>query len=909
MKKEIDLIVKKFLNNETIAFDLIQEYGNDTFENELITRADNYVKNSLSQDLPRERKALICVALTMIAIRYYDGNMWDHIRKAFVLTYKGDLNQKADAKIRSILQLFKKDCNYSNPESLIAVPITAAGVTHYWLPSFFDFCFAIYKENLLARRDIGETDLQTELKTTFESMRINDHLSETEDVIRVSSSRSYKLSKYTQSALMTGTNTEGLACIGSYCIRSIIKCLNDEEFRTHPYYENAFEEWKKSFFLNKTERAKLTDSGKWKIVLEYQNGCFYLITKTEKVSETYDPKEIKIQVLENGVLVYETDDVDVTYGIGGLIVGSKKIKISCNILNKLSYRIVCGESIAFDCGDRLYKNHQVFFFNERGEQIHSGADYKGNLIVVTEEQPTSFCSSTRMDNFYVSSVDVVPSGDYVFDKKRYAFKTIRKPGLEGTICKGTKILTALDNECFEVYSAINSILIETRSEKDQIYITIDNKDINVNSLDSVDYPVLDNGVRQFKILLPKIDIGMHRISVNSIETRKPLPKCIFTFVLDPSFHKTCERLDNGLYQIKINSTFVNGYKDVMPGIFSVSFKCSVPGRGAATLEVSTDIISVSIDGNNWLANESRINAKNFDHVFPIIYLIGTDDMVITVSHSKGSLSLPLVKSRNNENMYEINLGSVLALYSLDIKMVKITIKSESSKYDFYVDFVTHIDLFNSVYDYNRSTNSHHFSFSFEKDCDLKCEIIEMSTKRICYSKMIKPNEFFTPINLRAFVSYKIILTEKGSGLFSKDKVVAEIPYFFSNTKELIGHIFDVYAIEYYAPNDSLIRSNISKNETTLKFLHINKHDLTTYVGTLKCIGAYGDELRNLGLLKISTEAEFEGDYFWVYITDLNDDDQLLFDEQNKRIFWTNDCSHNVRASKMPGIERYLIKHK
>ena len=187
-------------------------------------------------------------------------------------------------------------------------------------------------------------------------------------------------------------------------------------------------------------------------------------------------------------------------------------------------------------------------------------------------------------------------------------------------------------------------------------------------------------------------------------------------------------------------------------------------------------------------------------------------------------------------------------------------------------------------------------------------MVDTITGKVCYSKDdIEPNKEFSPVNLRAFVSYKIVLSEKGNGMFAKEKTILEIPYFFANAKELVNHIFEVHVVEIFNGSE-IIRKHISGNGTTLKFLGINRDDNQTYVGKLRRIGEFGDELHGLGLLKVSTEAEFENDKLWVYISDIRGEDQLLFDVENRKIYRTNDIERDPRAKKMPGIERYLIKH-
>lgn len=909
-KKEIIKIIHKFINNESIAFDLIQEYGNEQFESDLIKCADYIIYQAVNNNviLSKLHKGVVAVALTMIALKYYDGNMWDHIRESFIKTYDGDFNVKADAKIRSMLQLFKKDCNYKNPDSLIAVPLISAGVTHYWLPSFFDFCFAIYKENLLARREIDENEVVDELQSTFETMRVNNHLSESEDYIKVGSSKSYKLSKFTQSALLTGTNSEGLSFIGAYCIRCIIKYVNKEHFKVHPYYEDAFEKRKSHFESDEKEKVKLIDTGNWKVRLKFVNDEIYLITKTEKVPETIDPNLIKLLVLENGNIVDEINDINVTFGIGGFIVGSKMIRLNCNILNNVSYRIVCDDKVLFDSYDKIYKDKKAYFFDEYGDQIEPGYDYTGSLVCITNTEPKCCERHYFKNNYCVSIVDIVPSGDYVFDNVHYAFKTIRKPGIEGEKCGGIYIKTSLDNKKFELYKNVSALLIETRIEKNQMYVVIDGKKYNFNEFEIVEFPELDNGVWQFKLLLSSLKNGMHVISINSLENNKPINKCTFKFIVDNEFRKSYEKKKDGFYYIQINSSFLDFESKINPGETSFETICVIPGRGVAKMTIYPEIIFSSLDMGSWFESEKRININDISIGNPVLYLTGSADMTAIASTNEKSYVLDVRKSKLNEEVFEVNIGPLLFLKSSDVLCAKLHIENKYNKCLINIDFATYIDIANSKFDYDEKKDLHLFKVSFIKTTQVICSIVDMATGCVNFTKSIEPNVYFYPYNLKAFNSYKIVFKEKSGGMFAKERVIAEIPYFFSNTAELVGNVFEVCSVEYLNKNFEFVRKDIF-SKTTLKFLKINKYDTQTFVGTLQRIGEYKEnELKLLGYLKIATESEFEGENLWVYITDLKDDDLLLFDENNNEIYRTNDFTYDKNARKMPGIERFLIKH-
>lgn len=902
MKQEIKGVVEKFLNNQSIAYDLIQYFKQEDFEQEIIQLADRAVEDSFKFELPAERKALVVVAITVIAIRYYDGNLWEHIRRLFSNTYNGDHDLKADAKIRSMLQLFKKDCKYTDAESLVAVPLIAAGVTHYWLQPFFDFCFAIYKANLLSRRNIGETELRQELLNTFEAMKIGNYLSDKEDIIRIGKSHSYKLSKFTQSALLTGTNLDGISNIGTYCVKSIIKCLNNEPFKIHPYYKEAFESWKKHFYSNKSERNKLTDSGNWNIKIKYNNSKFFLITKTEKIPEATNPDKVVLQLLENGIVVSETSDVSVGFAIGGFLVGSTVLEIPCSLLNKISYRLVEEDKILFDSKDKIYKNNDVFFFDDKGNQINSNVDFDGVLTVITKTEIDSKYTIKKEEDYFVSELKVTPSGSYMFDGNIYSFKTIRKPGVDGELVSGVLAHTNIDGKNYEIYNTIPSLLIETRLDKQQLYLVIDNR--IVESFDSINYPVLDNGVRQYKILLPApMSKGWHLVYVNSKVTSKPIFNGKFEFVYDDSFQKKVT-VCNNICKIHLISSFVTDIKDIEYGVSCVDFRCTVPGRGTGNLKVNPEVVSLCFV-DKWLRDGDRVKYSRIKDGSHMIRLNGSKNMKARAITTKTILDLQIYSNKDNDSDFLLDIGPALALKESGVHSVRIAIENETYFYNIYIDFVTFIDVAKSVYRYDHLKDYHYFNFVYDEDKKIMCSILDVSLNKIVYSTSIHSNVAFYPKNIRAFTNYKVVFSEKGDGMFAKEVIICELPYFFIDSKDLVGRVFEIDAIEIYDGNNKLVKKNIRANGTTLKIFSVNRNDNNSFVGNLKRIECGYDQLKQLGLLKVSTDSEFEGDEIWIYICDLKDEDLLLYDNKKSQICGTNQI--NSETKTFPGIERYLIK--
>lgn len=900
---EIDRIITKFLNNESIALDLIHFYGDSDFENELLHRADKAVSDSFGCTLTRERKALVAVALTFVALRYYDGNMWEHIRDLLPITYGiADSDAKADGKIRSILQLFKKDCNYSNPDSLIAVPLVASGVTHYWLSSFFDFCFAIYKENLLSRRDIDDSALETELHDTFEAMKSNNHLSEDEDIIKIAA-KTYKLSRYTQSALLTGTNLDGIASIGTHCIRSIIKCLENETEENKPFYIDAFNEWKVNFFSDKTERNKIVDSGVWKIQIRYDNGKFVLITRTIKIDESNEPNKVRLLILNDNKIVDETDELEIDNAIGGYIVKSKRIVLECNILEKLSYQIVCEDKVLFDSEDKLFES--VYLFDAKdGSQVKSGSDFDGVLIVVTKAEINTNALLYKGNGYCVSQVLVNPSGDYVFDGTHYAFKTIRKPGLDGVLCAGFTVKTKIDVNDFPLYRCVNAVLVETREEKENVSLIIDGK--KYKEPDIVDYPVLENGFRQYKILIPTLSNGFHVVSVVSNSTGSPLPKSSFSFVLDSLAMKKIVMISEDLFRLRVNSSFVNDTKEVSIGTTEVDFLCSISGRGVGKLIVDPEVMAISLDGTKWLSDNSRIHFSKVPD--PKLFLSGPKSMTVHAFGKNVSFDIPMLEVDGKEGMYQISISAVLALANENIPFIRLYCSCDEQRASFYIDFVTYVDLAKSTMNYDPIANRHDFMFWYESEKKLTCRVINVLTRAIAFETLISSGITFSPDNLRAFCSYKIILSEKGNGMFAKEKTIDEIPYFFVNSRDIINQVFRIVSVEYYDGQSSTTRNSAIKgNETTIKITNVNRDDPSTYVGTIRRVDVdYFNDYCFFKLLKISTDSEFEGNKIWIYVNDL-DGDPLLFDTKNREIYRTNIVRNGSETMNMPGIERILVQ--
>lgn len=903
-EKLIEKIVNDFLNHNSISNIIVGLYGNSEFESELFAIADKCVLDSFKAHLPVERKAQVVVALTYLASTKYDGNLWNYIRDAFPSTYDNYLNsQYIDGKIRSILSCFKSYVNYSNSESYVAVPLVLSGVTHYWLDSFFDFCFQIYKNRMLANGDISDQDIKKQLFLTFSALKKTNKLNADNDVIKFGESHTYQLSKYTQSALSSGENLDGLVEIGAYCIRLVIDSLLDKKPEPQPFYTAAFDKWYTKFNSSKSEKEELNERrklGVWKSSFLYDDGV-YLLTKTRWVDDSYNPFDIKLLILNDNKIMQESELNIESDEMGALIIKSKRVYLEHIPLGKLKYQIVCSGEILFDSESEMFRN-VIFFNGEDGTEIFPTKDFDGGAIVVSRQIP-SFGKRLFFNSEYVVTEFIIrSSSDYVVDNVHYGFKTIRKPGLEGTLINWICVQPKVSPRDVFVYSEINHALFEAPYEMQDIKSYLDDEYAEKNQIELVELSSFSNGIHQYRAILKNVSNGYH--IVKFIANGKEINRSKFEFILDTEAKQ--EVSDEYLsYSInflgKIKKGFIEDDDDFVSDLRQIS------GLGPSLVKYGLFSILISFDNSNWIRPSERIDFSTLNKSSQYLYIKTVGLKSLETKTDIGKLEQPqCAKDDNYGWKYRTPCGFLFSYDSTEAKRCKLTINNEREKAEFFIDYVAYIDESSSIIRYESDNKNCICQFAFSSSKKLKFQFLR-DNKPLFVKPIVVSGEIVKTPVLKAFNIYEVVLTET-KGIFGKEKECFRKDFYFCDKNDLLGHVFEIDAVDVFGEKSNFIKK-LTGTPVTIKFLRPSSKENDLYYGSIMQRDLYasykGNLLTKIGPIQIRVEDEFEDNKLWVYIYD-KDEDMLCYNA-------IRGCIHNstndVASCKMDGIERFLIHLK
>lgn len=906
-KNVIDGVVDKFQNNESISLDLIQYFNNEEFENQLIEIGDIIVKKSFSSTLEKIERMYVVVALSYIALKYYDGDLWTHIRRLFCNSYEcGYPEPRVDGKIRSVISFFRNNANHSDANSYIAVPLITSEITHYWLYHFFEFCFDIYEKNLLLNREIKTEELEEELYNTFKSIYKNKEISEMDDLLDLGV-KTYKLSKFTQSALKTDYHTMGLAKVGAQCVNYIVKLLNKEPVNVSPFYLDAFNKWVKNNFETKEAKARLMsgDRGVWKNSLEYKANRIFLKTKTVKIDSSYDPESIELQLLSEDKIINTIKNITIDFdAISGFIIQSGMYDVGNTVLNKLSYKIVGGNDrdVLYDSKDSLHR--EICFFDEKGQEIFPNRDYEGYMLCVTHHIIDIELYLHEIGEYIVSTIFVDPNKTYTLDNKDYVFKTFEDGGIYGNVKDWILVKKTNSSKYISVYNEMSCIIVETTFEHTNFKIVLDNKVIGEEVVRMVSLGSYSNGVKIYKFDFKEISPGYHNFYL-ATNDHKIISKTEYSFIFSEKLEKIEEKLSSDKYVVHFNSSLGDKNLEFTINDVFVNYIQNIPGLGVCDVLLYPEVPSFSFDRKQWFAHNERIDYSSIKNYYDKIYIkgvIGSFDVKSINSCSSKSLNVEIKKDTLFKQHY-IDISYLMGIES-NVNFETIRILKNNIFCDLKIDFVVFVNMYNSLLAFNSENNCTEIEFDFNEEKELIIEIKNEESGELCFQGSIKGKERKMLNVLEPFRKYSICLKQKIS-LFSS-RVIEKIPYCFYDSKKITNQHFKIVKVEIYGDLDNQIELCNDLINPILKIYSVDRDNPNGYVGGLKKLDKFKKNMYwNLGILKISTDGEFNDGQLWVYISD-KEGDMLLFDKKQRIVFYQNDDS-NPLAKKMLPIARFLLK--
>lgn len=905
---EIDRIADLFLAKKSIAIELIKYYGNREFEDFF----KNFARENISKvDLnfaTRQIRAKIFLFLVFVAMRDYEGGgTWDQIIDVFDSV--GSDRNKIKKSIIAIITEFDPGFYGRTSFRYVGTLLAISVVPYFWLPGFFDFCYAIYEKNLYLQLDVDEKTVKNELSSTFEYMQERRVYNEAEDELIIKG-KTYKLSRFTQLNIAKNTNLESLVNIGFTCIGLINAYLIENQPKIHPFYAVAFDEWKTK--LERKPRAS-RPTGIWKDKFISKNAVLTLISKEHRISDMNNAYNIRLRLFLNGK-VFNTYDVEVDNDVIGdfFIVRSNTIPLTLNIFNNINYQILDIESgeVLFDSKSELFR--RILFIDPNGgEEVKPGSNFKGPLLVYKpkEESPEFMKFLFKENGYFVFQVEIDPLRTYLFDGEKYIFCKVQKPGLEGELFQDAVFSSG--GNIIRIYKKIYSIIVETEALETEVGLVINKKLIANPNIVIVSKQ--DNGVNQFRLSLENLNNGIYDVFAYHLKNKKAILQSRFAFVYDSRIDvEAYSNSDNDKYTVTCH-TATGDHRHSSYSINSVYavFNKRI-GEVKGHLYVNPKIFAFSVDGEKWQTHLGRFTRDHLEKSGGKIVVIGGNynSLIFNYGYYQQQVIEPIAHSDNGWKT-EYYLSSLASYDFAKIPFIRLTFENEVSRNYIFIDFYTYIDPNKAALSYNEITKKHEFLFFFDSNKKVVCRIKKgFISEPLWESAIISGQTIYPrPSSLYPFVNYRIQLFEIDE-LFGTETPLAELPYFFVDLDYLVDHRFKINKL-VLANKTNTYKVTLSNCPIIRIIKKYDEPDLEeneiAFVGALSQLIEREDSLRRLGHLIILVKDQDISKGVWAEITTM-DGDGLLYNDRDRCIHFSADADH-PNAKNMPVIEKLYIDFK
>ena len=621
----INKLIKNILDDKQIALDLIPVFGEELFEKELCEEAFCYLEKIMNgTGISDVYKACIICALSLIALKYYDGDLHSYIEKQYRRyrpeTERNYSRTSIQNAVYKTVDTFRGKIKYFDSHSYVAVPLVLCCVPHYRLKDLFRIAYDIYKRKLLYDEDLNDEQINGKVLETLKSLRRKDLISDSETI----KGTNYLMSKYTQSCIYSGYGIETLTQIVTRCIRLIISHLTrpEDSFIVEPYYAEGYAAWVNAFESDDREKARYeTNRTLSQPSLKLIHNQLHLYTGEYSMDDSFDPNDVHICIYANGTLLEDkliTDPNAIEYieeesAMSGYVIRRQELAIRVNPLECISYTIVCSGKCLYDSKMRLYRS--CLFFDGKGNEIKPGTNYTGELFVVTkglnkEEYGDRITEEFRGNGYVISSIEVNDRDVFRFDGEPYVFFKISASRLFGYEIPWADFVSA-ERKHFSIYKDL-TVLFPSSCDKEDIYLQIDGKDNHDGEDPDIRYSIelfsKEHGETwAYTAKVFGLQAGFHSIRVFNSKSGKQIKGANYSIVYDPDMGKAYVSKNETGILYDVSSNFIDNQQILFEyGVPRKELHAFVKNLGHGSLTIYPTVISYSIDGETWQDINKRI---------------------------------------------------------------------------------------------------------------------------------------------------------------------------------------------------------------------------------------------------------------------------------------------------------------
>lgn len=758
---KLAFLIDQVKKQKNIGMDLIDLIGDD----KSIAKIHNLAMKELRRGLKSHfgfttcNKELIFVSLTIIAMLHYEeGRFYESACNTYNNLYYSE--QKKEGHIRSILAKFR-----ANPkERQVNVVLRNTIVPSYYLASFFDFIYDIYKINFQFQLP---DDIYEEFKFVYDGFRQMKHLEDDSVKINVSK-KTYKLINTTRQLILDEKSVDSIIKLSIIIVRLIDKKIWNKKIKVYnPYLKQGFDKWAKklnisSHDLKKHKKAsKFRSSWKPKYILFDNN--VYIVPPVHKIESAYDYRTIRIEIENQGEVLYSNSRPYIREIVGGYEVSLDKIKIS-KPLGEVVYRIYAGDVVKYDSKNKMHRNIIAFSYKNNLE-IKNNSDFSGNVI---------FCyqgKSNRLQPYYQTSNYCLAQygayhGDSVFiGNEIFNFSSLIRPGLFGEERGNHHLYDSGKKQKYKVFKEAKYIVFETINYDAEIEVNIDEKPFKLNDFEYEEHK--REGVVKYIIYIPVLNSGFHVITIYELMLEKRTKSFSVKFVIDTDLQiETRENSDNA-HIVTVKSFLLN--------------------------DVVTKIISADSFSPKWLS--FQMYGREFSYLLPLPFTYYSLDGEVWKTEADylwiGDVSLGTSIKVNNNNITELQVFAPNGNILEDPINFSDKILYKEAKIGFLKSYAENNDYFRLVmmgntareamficYNKCMISDKTKIEYNVKEKC-LEIEILFFGKGRIYFtltdsfgeqlfkSDLVKNGEVVKIKNLESFTFYHVNFFEKKCGLSLK----------------------------------------------------------------------------------------------------------------------------------------------
>lgn len=881
-KYAIDKMKFFIYDNRLIGNELIKYMDDSDFINTINHKAEKIIINSMNNSIGREEEYYeVIISLSMIALKFYDGNFWKYVEQAYPKLFETYNLQKIKGKIIDILSKYKsKDSN-----RYVNYPIMNAIVPFNFLSKYYEFMYDVYNVNF--ENDIPE-NLQDELKNVFRGLRRN--IKEEKDDLDIAvTNKTYKLIRTTQQIIKNENYTEDLINLSSRVITNLHKSywnFYDKDKEDIPYFNEGLEEWKSQIERKEEmdgykERTTRERTSKWRPTLKLINNKIYLRTPIHSIPIDVDPTKIKVEIYNGDKKLYVEENAVIIEKVGCYMIESKNIEIE-NPIGKLTYILTDEKKEIYNSKESLYRDYIIF--NDKGNEIKNKTEYSGIVIFASDTIDNEKIDIYKINEKYVLGIIPVEIGDSVILKNDIIiFDNFSSQGIIGIQNTNAKMI--INNKKIPVYSKILSVMFETDKEADKFGISINDKKRKVT--DMMYDEKNSNNKREITIDLRDLEQdGFYNIEIFEIASKKSIFNELF--IIDKKLNWTCEKEAKDTYLIYINSAFeltdkdanrtnefnLNTNKQTEPEIY-VTINNKTKGKYILDLPIQF----YRIDNNKWTEVSNYIWYYDIDNNSLLFFKnIEFDSVELTNSNEDIIRSFKI-----NEKDKHIDI-SIIKNY-IDEKELKLLLKENEKRIatiQILKECKYNKEKSSIIYDPEKELLEIRTNYSGKNEISL---LIEDNYGKAVFKKDIKKNISITQLKgLKPLIEYKIKFFEQKKELVRINQIIYETQIKCYTYDSLINRYLQIERA-FYGPEIYNLKEMRLKGTYVILDEMIDKHTYSGRVYQMREKKPFYMEYVNPVKVELITSIDrIEVNAVITVLDGEMNEDGLLLDTDNRTIF-------------------------